>query len=211
MEVEELSRSITRNNRRIMDGVISGTFTRITKQSLTTARQRSFRITTTSMMSSSWDLPGSSCGQPINGGGPRWRSSASHVCDISTSTARRKTKRVYNGGMFWHTSHYADADTSTHRTYPRLAKNGGGGPSAEHNYTSGPVAASLSDRRCAIARRRRRTGGVGYTFRWTTAARRCFAGWTAGTRIRQLVRIVALSRSGPGAANSIRAMLDGIG
>jgi hypothetical protein len=41
--------------------------------------------------------------------------------------------------MFWHTYHYGDADTATHRTYPASAKGRthGGGPSADHNYTTG--------------------------------------------------------------------------
>ncbi len=43
--------------------------------------------------------------------------------------------------MFWHTYHYGDADTSTHRCYPRrgLGRIHGGGPSAGHNYTRGLV------------------------------------------------------------------------
>jgi hypothetical protein len=41
--------------------------------------------------------------------------------------------------MFWHTYHYGHADTATHRTYPASAKGRthGGGPSADHNYTTG--------------------------------------------------------------------------
>ena len=66
---------------------------------------------------------------------------------------------AYNGGLFWHTYHYVDADTGTHRSYPRSllqlkgmpgldpsdpkAKKSksvyalGGGPANEHNYTTG--------------------------------------------------------------------------
>ena len=59
---------------------------------------------------------------------------ARHVADIDIYHTR-EDKAAYNGGLFWHTQHYLDAGTSTHRTYPRGAA--GGGPSAEHNYAAG--------------------------------------------------------------------------
>jgi hypothetical protein len=59
---------------------------------------------------------------------------ARHVRDIDVYWTRGD-KAAYNGGLFWHTCHYTDAGTATHRTYPRGAP--GGGPSAEHNYTVG--------------------------------------------------------------------------
>lgn len=64
---------------------------------------------------------------------------ARHVTDIDryhTSDDRA----CFNGGLFWHTDHYVDAWTSTHRTYSRHNADGqayGGGPSNEHNYTTG--------------------------------------------------------------------------
>ena len=67
---------------------------------------------------------------------------ARHVMDIDTYHTD-KDKAAYNGGLFWHTDHYADAATSTHRTYSRKTmdarglKDYGGGPSNEHNYTTG--------------------------------------------------------------------------
>lgn len=86
---------------------------------------------------------------------------ADHAWDIDTYHTDRD-KNLYNGGLFWHTYHYADADTATHRSYPgnlsrlgrmpggkdladlghtgkRLAKVYaiGGGPSASHNYPTG--------------------------------------------------------------------------
>lgn len=72
-------------------------------------------------------------------GDARWRhlmnDLARHVRDIDIYHTR-EDKAAYNGGLFWHTYHYVDAGTSTHRTYPSgLAA--GGGPSAEHNYTVG--------------------------------------------------------------------------
>ncbi len=65
---------------------------------------------------------------------------ARHVSDIDIYHTR-KDRAAYNGGLFWHTDHYSDAGTSTHRTYTaQNAKPGrdyGGGPSDEHNYTTG--------------------------------------------------------------------------
>lgn len=82
--------------------------------------------------------------QFLRTGDPRWRRAmdelAAHVIDIDIYHTD-KDKSAYNGGMFWHTYHYGDADTSTHRTYPRrnTGKVSGGGPSADHNYPSGLV------------------------------------------------------------------------
>jgi hypothetical protein len=59
---------------------------------------------------------------------------ARHVRDIDIYRTR-DDKAAYNGGLFWHTCHYTDAGTATHRTYPRGAP--GGGPSSEHNYNAG--------------------------------------------------------------------------
>jgi hypothetical protein len=86
---------------------------------------------------------------------------ANHAWDIDTYHTKFD-KLLYNGGLFWHTYHYADADTGTHRSYPRsllseehfesgrdlesLGKTGrklkkvygkGGGPAASHNYSTG--------------------------------------------------------------------------
>jgi hypothetical protein len=71
-------------------------------------------------------------------------------------------KAAYNRGLFWHTYHYADADTGNHRSYPKSLRHGpvesltqkmdtlgevakqlkksyavGGGPSSSHNYNAG--------------------------------------------------------------------------
>jgi hypothetical protein len=63
---------------------------------------------------------------------------ARHVIDIDIYHTA-DDKAAYNGGLFWHTYHYGDADTSTHRTYPLRGKGKtfGGGPSADHNYPTG--------------------------------------------------------------------------
>jgi hypothetical protein len=73
-------------------------------------------------------------------GDTRWRELshdlAVHVADIDRyhTTA---DKSAYNGGLFWHTFHYVDAGRSTHRSYPRSPGVWGGGPSAEHDYSTG--------------------------------------------------------------------------
>lgn len=72
-------------------------------------------------------------------GDVRWfrlmRDLARHVVDVDIYHTT-EDKAAYGGGMFWHTYHYVDAGTATHRTYP---PGGGasGGPSAEHNYNAG--------------------------------------------------------------------------
>ena len=64
------------------------------------------------------------------------RELAAHVIDIDIYHCDRD-KTAYNRGLFWHTVHYVDADTATHRSYPKAGKVCGGGPSCEHNYTTG--------------------------------------------------------------------------
>ena len=79
----------------------------------------------------------------LRSGDRRWRElfepAARHHRDIDIYHTDRD-RAVYNGGLFWHTDHYRDAATATHRTYSD--RNGalgsyGGGPSNEHNYTTG--------------------------------------------------------------------------
>jgi hypothetical protein len=83
--------------------------------------------------------------QYLRTGDPRWWELldplARHVMDIDIYHTT-KDKAAYSGGLFWHTDHYKDAATATHRTYSRanrVAGKGsyGGGPSNEHNYTTG--------------------------------------------------------------------------
>jgi hypothetical protein len=76
---------------------------------------------------------------------PLWRELASdlacHILDIDLY--HTQADRVeYNNGLFWHTNHYVDAGLSTHRSFSREHSNGnhpssGGGPGAEHCYTTG--------------------------------------------------------------------------
>jgi hypothetical protein len=66
---------------------------------------------------------------------------ARHVVDIDIYHTERD-KAAYNGGLFWHTDHYRDAATCSHRAFSRANSSlqqraYGGGPSNEHNYTTG--------------------------------------------------------------------------
>jgi hypothetical protein len=78
-------------------------------------------------------------------GDPRWFDLADplarHVMDIDIYHTA-EDRAAYSGGLFWHTDHYRDAATSTHRTYSQanggsIWDAGGGGPAHEHNYTTG--------------------------------------------------------------------------
>jgi hypothetical protein len=75
----------------------------------------------------------------LRSGDPRWwrlmEDLARHMRDIDIYHTHGD-KAAYNGGLFWHTFHYTDAGTSTHRTYP-AGGQASGGPSAEHNYNVG--------------------------------------------------------------------------
>jgi hypothetical protein len=78
--------------------------------------------------------------QFMRGADLRWRrlmlDLAAHVCDIDIYHTS-EDKAAFNGGLFWHTAHYTDAATSTHRSFPRLPGVSGGGPSNEHCYSVG--------------------------------------------------------------------------
>lgn len=84
--------------------------------------------------------------QYLRSGDRRWFELADdltrHVIDIDIYHTKEDCP-VYNGGMFWHTDHYLDAGTATHRAFSRAnvllqsRSSYGGGPSNEHNYTSG--------------------------------------------------------------------------
>jgi hypothetical protein len=81
--------------------------------------------------------------QYLRSGDQRWRelmvAAARHTIDIDIYHTDGD-KPAFNGGLFWHTDHYKPAATCTHRTYSRYNRGKdayGGGPSNEHNYTSG--------------------------------------------------------------------------
>src|SRR6185295_9251582 len=66
---------------------------------------------------------------------------ARHVIDVDVYHTDAD-RAAYSGGPFWHTDHYRDAATGTHRGFSRanrgrLGRSYGGGPCNEHNYTTG--------------------------------------------------------------------------
>lgn len=67
---------------------------------------------------------------------------AKHVTDIDIYHTN-EDRSEYNNGLFWHTDHYLPAHTATHRTFSRHNDTSstpgqtGGGPGAEHCYTTG--------------------------------------------------------------------------
>lgn len=79
-------------------------------------------------------------------GDPSWGSLAGdlarHVLDIDIYHTDRD-REEYNGGLFWHTDHYIDAGMSSHRSFSKehlkvkQPQCCGGGPGAEHCYTTG--------------------------------------------------------------------------
>ncbi len=112
-----------------------------------------------------YDCVGAFAYQFLRSGDMRWFDQmvemADHAWDIDTYHTDQD-KNLYNGGLFWHTYHYADADTGNHRSYPKslrqssemkggkslgeLGETGkklataygiGGGPSASQNYPTG--------------------------------------------------------------------------
>jgi hypothetical protein len=68
---------------------------------------------------------------------------ANHVNDIDIYHTSHD-KDEYNGGLFWHTDHYLDAGTSSHRSFSKYQESSayighahGGGPGVQHCYTTG--------------------------------------------------------------------------
>ena len=84
--------------------------------------------------------------QFMRSGNPKWFVLADQLCrhvkdiDIYHTDEDRPG---FNHGLFWHTEHYLDAQTATHRCFSknhapyRNLASYGGGPSLSHNYSSG--------------------------------------------------------------------------
>ncbi len=117
-----------------------------------------------------YDCVGGFAAQFFRSGDPRWFSQmiecADHTADIDIYHTTGD-KAAYNGGLFWHTYHYAHADTANHRSYPKRIRSGpqdsrvekldslddvtkqkllkaysvGGGPAPSHVYTTGMMLA----------------------------------------------------------------------
>jgi len=131
---------------------------------------------------------------------------ARHVADIDLYHTQ-EDKAGYNGGLFWHTYHYVDAGRSTHRCYSKSTAPNGGGPSNEHNYTTGlmlhylltghepsrDAVIQLADWVVAM------DDGQLTPLRWLTGQATGFASATVST---------SYQGPGRGAANSVNALLD---
>jgi hypothetical protein len=130
---------------------------------------------------------------------------AAHVVDIDIYHTQAD-KSAYNHGMFWHTIHYSDAGKSTHRTYP--AGTIGGGPSSEHNYTSGLtlhyfVTGSRASREAAI--------GLAQFVIDIDDGRKTVFSWLDGGDTGQASASRTPTYHGPGrgSGNSLNALIDG--
>jgi hypothetical protein len=145
-------------------------------------------------------------------GEERWRElmvdAARHLIDIDIYHTN-EDKAGFSGGLFWHTDHYQPAATCTHRTYSRANANGpyGGGPSNEHNYTSGLLQYYYltGDREAA--------GAIVALADWVIAmddgARTLFGFIDDGpTGLASKSRDADFHKPGRGAGNSINALLD---
>jgi hypothetical protein len=147
-------------------------------------------------------------------GDSRWKrlmaEAARHTIDIDIYHTDRD-RSAYNGGLFWHTDHYQDAATSTHRTYSRhnaRSSDYGGGPSNEHNYTSGLLLywylSGDSTARAAVQ------GLADWVIAMDDGAS-TLAGVIDAGPTGAATRTVAIDyhKPGRGAANSVNALLDG--
>jgi hypothetical protein len=138
---------------------------------------------------------------------PAMNELAWHVIDIDIYHTDRD-KAGYNGGLFWHTFHYVDADTATHRTYPRAGKVCGGGPANEQNYTTGLMlhhflTGDEASRQAALGLARwviDMDDGRLRVFRWLARG---------DTGVASSSRTPDYQGPGRGSANSVAALLDG--
>ena len=132
---------------------------------------------------------------------------AAHVVDVDLYHTNGD-KPAYNNGYFWHTNHYIDAGTATHRAYPRDSGTCGGGPSCEHNYTTGLMwhyfltGSALS--RDAVVQL------ADWVLAMDDGGRTSFGWLDAGpTGLASATYSPDFHGPGRGAANSINALLDG--
>jgi hypothetical protein len=131
---------------------------------------------------------------------------ASHVTNIDLYHTQRD-RTAYNGGYFWPTQHYQTAGTGTHRAFSRRSGSSGGGPSSEHNYTTGLMLhhfmTGCERSRAAVIQLANwvidMDDGWKSRFRWID---RRETGYASGTRSADF------HGPGRGAGNSINALLD---
>jgi hypothetical protein len=128
---------------------------------------------------------------------------ARHVADIDIYWTK-EDRAVYNGGLFWFTDHYLHAGTSTHRSYTRLnqvpGQDYGGGPGAEHNFTTGLL---LHHRLTGWQRSREAVISLAD---WAIAMDRS---WLGATGTATMTASPDYQGPGRGAGNSLNAALDG--
>ena len=131
---------------------------------------------------------------------------AAHVADIDLYHTS-EDRAAYSGGYFWHTQHYLPAQTATHRAYSKRATNWGGGPSNEHNYTSGLMLhyflTGSESSRAAVLQLADwvldMDDGAKSKFRWIDRRE---------TGLASSTRAIDFHGPGRGAGNSINALLD---
>jgi hypothetical protein len=147
----------------------------------------------------------------MRSGDARWRrlmrELASHVIDVDVYHTDRD-KWAYNHGLFWHTYHYVDADTGTHRSYPKAAKVCGGGPANEQNYATGLM---LHYFLTGDPLARETAVGLAQWVIDMDDGRKSVFSWLAGgaTGLASSSRTPSYHGPGRGAANSLLALLDG--
>jgi hypothetical protein len=158
-----------------------------------------------------YDAVGAFATQFMRTGDSRWRALmedlAHHVVDIDTYHTDGD-KAAYNHAMFWHTCHYVEAGRSTHRSYPHAPTVGGGGPSNEHNYSTGLALHYLMtgdplSRETVIGLARwvvAMDDGARTPFRWLARG---------DTGLASQTRSETYQGPGRGAGYSIRTLLDG--
>jgi hypothetical protein len=149
--------------------------------------------------------------QLFRSGDRRWwelmQDLAAHVVDIDIYHTTRD-KWAYNGGLFWHTDHYVDAATATHRTFARSTSPIGGGPGPDHNYTTGLMLHHLMTGDCASR------GAVIGLARWVVDmddGRKTIFRWLSGAQTGLPTAFTPLGDAGPSrsSGNSLNALLDG--
>ncbi len=150
----------------------------------------------------------------LRSGDRRWwqlmDEAAGHMIDIDLYKTQ-EDRYAYNNGLFWHTEHYRDAETSSHRTYSVANREGtchGGGPSNEQNYSSG-----LLLYYCLTGDERARDAVMGMAD-WVLAmddGSRSLLSAVDGrpTGLASSTRTPDFHKPGRGAGNSINALLDG--
>ena len=142
-------------------------------------------------------------------GDPRWWTQcldlAAHVIDIDLYHTD-EDKSAYNHGLFWHTYHYVDAGKSTHRSYPTGTV--GGGPSAEHNYTTGLMLHYFATGEAAS--RDAALGLAQFVVDIDDGTRTVFRWLDSGyTGVASASRSTDYHGPGRGSGNSLNALLDG--